>query len=192
MCKFDFINSKWKKSLMWENPVNSNICVRENICISQSTSTYLNNHHILDSASCQFSLGQTHSPMHIASGSSGSSCSPEIYLSSYTLSTYAHVVFYFSYFLVFGPVLQIMVWVSSWGRKGIWWWDPISPIHIMNHVQHLCNTFATIWDDSCSRTTKDNKRQHFLHPFVMSYTILQYSTVLPFTSATFSNLFWCF
>src|SRR6267154_6316866 len=45
-CKFDFVNSKWKKSLVWENPVNSNICVRENKCISLSPSTCLNRHHI--------------------------------------------------------------------------------------------------------------------------------------------------
>src|SRR6267154_3868735 len=45
-CKFDFVNSKWKKSLVWENPVNSNICVRENKCISLSPSTRLNRHHI--------------------------------------------------------------------------------------------------------------------------------------------------
>ena len=53
----------------------------------------------------------------------------------------------------------------------------------------LCDTFATIWGDSCSRTTKDDKGRHALRPFAMSYTILQYSTVLPFTFATFSNLF---
>ena len=182
MCKFDFINSKWKKSLMWENPVNSNICVRENICISQSPSTYLNNHHILDSASCQFSLGQTHSPMHIASGSSGSSCSPEIYLSSYTLSTYAHVVFYFSYFLVFGPVLQIMVWVSSWGRKGIWWWDPISPIHITNHVQHFCNDLGWF-------VLKDNKGQQKATLFAPIYDVLYHSTILYSAPFHFCNLF---
>ena len=46
MCKFNFVNSKWKKALMWENPVNSNICVRENICISLSPSMRLNHHHI--------------------------------------------------------------------------------------------------------------------------------------------------
>ena len=56
-------------------------------------------------------------------------------------------------------------------------------------VRHLCDTFATIWDNLCSRTTKDDNRQCFLHPFAMSYTILKYSTVLPFTFATFSNLF---
>ena len=39
---------------------------------------------------------------------------------------------------------------------------------------------------------KDNKGQQkgdALRPFAMSYTILKYSTVLPFTFATFSNLF---
>ena len=35
------------------------------------------------------------------------------------------------------------------------------------------------------------KRRHFA-TISMSYTILQYSTVLPFTSTTFSNLFLCF
>ena len=72
------------------------------------------------------------------------------------------------------------------------WWDPISPIRITNHVRHLHNTFAIIWDDSRSRTTKDDKGRHTLRPFAMSYTILQYSTVLPCTFATFSNLFWRF
>ena len=85
----------------------------------------------------------------------------------------------------------------SVGRR---WWDPISLIFITNHVWHLCDTFAMIWDNSHSRMTKviwDNSHSRMtkgdtLRPFVMSYTILQYSTVLPFTSATFSNLFWCF
>ena len=56
----------------------------------------------------------------------------------------------------------------------------------------LCDTFATIWGDSRSRTTKDDKGRHTLRPFAMSYTILQYSTVFPFTFTTFSNLFWHF
>ena len=64
----------------------------------------------------------------------------------------------------------------------------ILPMHITNHVRHLCNTVATIWDDLHSRMTKGNT----LRPFAMSYTILQYYTVLAFTSTTFSNLFWCF
>ena len=45
-CKFDFANSKQKTSLVWENPVNSNVCVGENKCISLSPSTCLNCHHI--------------------------------------------------------------------------------------------------------------------------------------------------
>ena len=50
-CKFDFVNSKWKKSLVWENLVNSNICVKENKCISLFPLTCHNRHHI-----SQFSL----------------------------------------------------------------------------------------------------------------------------------------
>ena len=62
---------------------------------------------------------------------------------------------------------------------------PILPIHITNHVRHF-------WDDLGRFTLKDNKGQQkgeALRPFVMSYTILQYSKVLPFTSATFSDAF---
>jgi hypothetical protein len=44
--RFDFANSKCRKTLMWENAANSNICVRENKCISLSPSTHLNHHHI--------------------------------------------------------------------------------------------------------------------------------------------------
>ena len=70
------------------------------------------------------------------------------------------------------------------------WWDPISPICITNqcitkHVQHLCDTFAMIWDDLHSRMTKDDKRWHF----VTICNVLYHSTVLPFTSATFSDTF---
>ena len=59
----------------------------------------------------------------------------------------------------------------------------------------MCNTcvtllrwFGTIRALGWQRMTKGNA----LQPFVMSYTILQYSTVLPFTFATFSNLLWHF
>ena len=73
---------------------------------------------------------------------------------------------------------------------------PVMRPHITYTHNEPCATlarhFATIWDDSRSRTTKDDKGRHTLRPFVMSYTILQYSTVLPFTFATFSNLFWRF
>ena len=51
----------------------------------------------------------------------------------------------------------------------------------------MCNIFATMWDNLCSKMTKDNKGQQqcdTLQPFAMSYAILQYSTVLPSTSAT--------
>ena len=49
-------------------------------------------------------------------------------------------------------------------------------------IRHFC-------DDLGRFTLKDDKGRHALRPFAMSYTILQYSTVLPFTFATFSNLF---
>ena len=52
-------------------------------------------------------------------------------------------------------------------------------------ARHFC-------DDLGRLALKDNKGQQkddALRPFAMSYTILQYSTVLPFTFATFSNLF---
>ena len=70
----------------------------------------------------------------------------------------------------------------------VWWWDPISPIHIMNHVQHFCDNLGRFM----LKDDKGRQKGDALRPFTMSYTILQYSTVLPFTSATFSNLFWHF
>ena len=68
------------------------------------------------------------------------------------------------------------------------WWDPILPIRITNHVWHFYNDLGWF-------TLKDDKgwqKDDALRPFAMSYTILQYSTVLPFTFATLSNLFWRF
>ena len=56
----------------------------------------------------------------------------------------------------------------------------------------MCNTFATIWDNLHSKMTKDDKGQQqgdTLQPFAMSYAILQYSTVLPFTFLTSSVAF---
>ena len=53
----------------------------------------------------------------------------------------------------------------------------------------LLRRFGTIRAQGRQRTTRDDKERHTLRPFAMSYTILQYSTVLPFTFATFSNLF---
>ena len=49
----------------------------------------------------------------------------------------------------------------------------------------LLQQFGTIHAKRWQRMTKGNT----LWPFAMSYTILRYSTVLPFTSTTFSNLF---
>ena len=58
----------------------------------------------------------------------------------------------------------------------------------MTHVRHFC-------DDLGRFALKDNKGQqkdNTLRPFAMSYTSLQYSTVLPFTLQpflTFSDAF---
>ena len=49
-------------------------------------------------------------------------------------------------------------------------------------IQHFCNDLGQF-------ALKDDKGRHALRPFAMSYTILQYSTVLPFTFATFSDSF---
>ena len=74
------------------------------------------------------------------------------------------------------------------------------PMVIRPHIAYTHNEpCATLAQHFCEDlgwfALKDNKGQQkddTLRPFVMSYTILQYSTVLPFTFATFSNLFWCF
>ena len=72
------------------------------------------------------------------------------------------------------------------------WWDPISPICITNHVQHLCNTFATIWDDLHSRTTKDDKKTMLydhLRCLIPFYDTLQCSFSLLQHFLTFSDAF---
>ena len=56
----------------------------------------------------------------------------------------------------------------------------------------MCDTLRCFCDDLGRFALKDDKgrqKDDTLRPFAMSYTILQYSTVLPFTFATFSNLF---
>ena len=65
--------------------------------------------------------------------------------------------------------------------------------HIAYMHNEPCATLARHFcDDLGSFALKDDKgrqKGNTLQPFAMSYTILQYSTVLPFTFATFSNLF---
>ena len=55
-------------------------------------------------------------------------------------------------------------------------------------IWHFCDDLGwfALTDD------KGWQKDDALQPFAMSYTILQYSTVLPFTFLTFSNLFWHF
>ena len=62
--------------------------------------------------------------------------------------------------------------------------------HIAYAHNEPCATLILHFCDDLGRfALKDDKGRHTLRPFAMSYTILQYSTVLPFTFATFSNLF---
>ena len=59
----------------------------------------------------------------------------------------------------------------------------------------MCGTCATLlrrFGMICAQGQQRTTKGETLQPFVMSYTILQYSTVLPFTFATFSNLLWHF
>ena len=70
--------------------------------------------------------------------------------------------------------------------------SPISPIRITNHVWHLRDTFAMIWDDSHSRTTKDNKNTTLcdhLRCLISFYNILQCSLSLFQPFLTFSDAF---
>ena len=72
------------------------------------------------------------------------------------------------------------------------WWDPISPIRITNHVRHLSNTFAMLWDDSCSRMTKDDKKATLcdhLRCLIPFYDTLQCSLSLLQPFLTFSDAF---
>ena len=72
------------------------------------------------------------------------------------------------------------------------WWDPILLIHITNHVRHLSDTFATIWDDSRSRTTKDDKKAKLcdhLWCLIPFYNALQCSLSLLQPFLTFSDAF---
>ena len=62
----------------------------------------------------------------------------------------------------------------------------------MNHVRHLSDTFATIWDDSRSRTTKDNKKAmlcNHLRCLIPFYNTLQCSLSLLQPFLTFSDAF---
>ena len=63
--------------------------------------------------------------------------------------------------------------------------DPILPICITNHVRHLHDTFATIWDDSHSRMTKDDKGWRF----VTICNVLYHSTILYSAPFHFCDLF---
>ena len=72
------------------------------------------------------------------------------------------------------------------------WWDPISPIRITNHVRHFCDTFATIWDNSRSRMTKDDKKATLcdhLRCLIPFYNTLQCSLSLLWPFLTFSDAF---
>ena len=85
---------------------------------------------------------------------------------------------------------------SALGNESVfgWYccWDPISPICIMNHVRHLRDTFATIWDDSRSTTTKDDKKMtlcNHLRCLIPFYNTLQCSLSLLQPFLTFSDAF---
>ena len=52
-------------------------------------------------------------------------------------------------------------------------------------VRHFCDDLGRF----ALKDDKGRQKGNTLRPFAMSYTILQYSTVLPFTFATFSNAF---
>ena len=73
--------------------------------------------------------------------------------------------------------------------REVHWWDPISPMHIMNHVWHLSDTFATIWDDSRSRTTRDDTLCDHLQGLIPFYNTLQCSLSLLRPFLTFSDAF---
>ena len=92
------------------------------------------------------------------------------------------------------PVVVVVINENKLGGWGTYlipahccchWWDLILPICRTSHVQHLCNTIVTIWDYSHSRTTKDNKRWHFVTICDVSY----HSTILYNTPFYFYNLF---
>ena len=55
-------------------------------------------------------------------------------------------------------------------------------------LRHFCDNLGQF----ALKDDKGRQKGDALRPFAMSYTVLQYSTVLPFTFVTFSNLFWCF
>ena len=69
------------------------------------------------------------------------------------------------------------------------WWDPISPMRITNHVRHLHDTFATIWDDSRSRMTRDDTLCNHLRCLIPFYNTLQCSLSLLWPFLTFSDAF---
>ena len=72
------------------------------------------------------------------------------------------------------------------------WWDPILPIRITNHVRHLSDTFVTIWDDSRSRMTKDDKKATLcdhLWCLIPFYNTLQCSLSLLRPFLTFFDAF---
>ena len=75
--------------------------------------------------------------------------------------------------------------MSSYNNQRLIWFSDES--HIAYMYNQPCATllwwFETICPQGWQRTTKSNT----LWPFAMSYTILQYSAVLPVTSTTFSN-----
>ena len=89
---------------------------------------------------------------------------------------------------VVGAELQVLFHVVGWlvGSDVIVMMRP----HIAYVHNEPCATLARHFCDNLGRfVLKDDKGRHTLRPFAMSYTILQYSTVLPFTFVTFSNLF---
>ena len=104
----------------------------------------------------------------------------------------------FAYFtFIISPFCLFISFTGFWLRTvnisvGRRWWDPVSPICITNHVRHLCDTFAMIWNDLRSGTTRDDKRTTLcdhLRCLIPFYNTLQCSLSLLRHFLTFSDAF---